>query len=58
MNKDKVIAAAVRWWARHRPVDWTLQDHMDNPTINTATPAEKKLALVVAAHLKAVKEAK
>lgn len=39
--------SAMQWWEQHRPVRWTLQQHLQNPTINCATPAENNLARAV-----------
>lgn len=43
-----VLRAAVAWWRKKRPVSFDQAEHIANPTINTTTPAEKRLAKVVA----------
>lgn len=43
-----VLGAAHVWWANHRPLSHTLQQHLENPTINTCSPAEAELARAVA----------
>lgn len=40
--------AAVVWWVGKRPLAMSLQKHLENPTLNTATDREKRLALAVA----------
>lgn len=41
--------AARKWWEMHRPVGWTLEQHLANPTINTtASEADRALARAVA----------
>ena len=44
----KVADAAVVWWTMHRPIQWSVEQHIANPTINCATAAEKTLAKMVA----------
>ena len=51
----KVADAAVVWWAMKRPVQWSLDQHLQNCRINTITDAEKHLADAVAAWLRASK---
>ncbi len=36
MSKDRVIAEAIRWWKRLRPIVMTEAEHLDNPTINAS----------------------
>ena len=52
MTKDKIVLAAISWWHMHRPIDYTLQQHIENPSINTATDPEKQLAIHVAGYIK------
>lgn len=40
--------AAIRWWKQRRPVEWTHRQHLANPTVNTTTPSEQRLARAVA----------
>ena len=41
-------SAALKWWKSRRPVDFDLEDHLANPTINcTGSDADKELALAV-----------
>lgn len=44
---------ARHWWETLRPVAWTFRQHMDNPTINTTSPAEAALARTVVAAIEA-----
>ncbi len=44
-----VVIQAVRWWKMRRPVGWTLEQHMTNPAVNTASEADKALAIAVGA---------
>jgi hypothetical protein len=32
--KTEVVAAAIKWWKSHRPVGWTENQHLENPTVN------------------------
>jgi hypothetical protein len=40
----KLIKAALSWWKWKRPVEWSVAEHLKNPTINTVTDREAKLA--------------
>lgn len=40
--------AALAWWEELRPLGWSLRQHLDNPTVNTTSAAESKLAECVA----------
>lgn len=51
-DDKSVIDAALGWWESRCPIGWTLAQHLDNPTVNTATLAEEGLALVVAARVR------
>ena len=42
-----VVEAAVKWWSGYRPCAWTLDEHLDNPTINCSTDTEHTLATAV-----------
>lgn len=44
-----VADAAIVWWAMKRPFQWSLEQHLANPHINTSTPSEKRLADAAAA---------
>ena len=44
----RVADAAAVWWTMHRPIQWSVERHLANPTINCATAAEKTLAKFVA----------
>lgn len=50
--KERVLAAALAWWRMHRPLAYSEAEHIANPTINTTSESEKKLARAVAALLK------
>ena len=52
MTKDRIVLAAISWWHMHRPIDYTLQQHIENPEINTFTDSEKQLAISVAGYVK------
>ena len=41
--------AALAWWEQLRPDNWTLREHLENPTLNTKSAAEQALAAAVAA---------
>lgn len=38
----------LAWWEELRPLGWSLRQHLDNPTVNTTSAAESKLAECVA----------
>jgi hypothetical protein len=42
MSKE-LNAGAHKWWQMRRPVEWSLQQHLEHPTITTTTPAEHRL---------------
>lgn len=50
MNQ-RVTEAAIKWWERKRPSEWTLKEHLSNPQINTVTDAEGELSKAVAEYL-------
>lgn len=56
MNKQEqdVINQAVRWWADHRPSDWTEDKHVRNPSYALVRDADYKLANAVAAYVNVV----
>lgn len=41
--------AALAWWENHRPVGWSLRQHLDNPGVNCVGEQERSLAQAVAA---------
>lgn len=45
--RERVLRAAIKWWEMHRPLSFNIAEHHANPTINTTTDAEKKLARAV-----------
>lgn len=47
-DAEQIIALAIKWWSIHKPVDWTLAQHLGNPTVNLPTPAEQALAIAIA----------
>lgn len=46
---EQTKQAALAWWESLRPVDWSLRQHIDNPTVNTASANERRMAEAVAA---------
>lgn len=44
--------AALVWWRDHRPCSFDEAEHLKNPTINTTTDTEKRLARSVARTLR------
>jgi len=52
MTKDKIVLAAIQWWEMHRPIAYTKQQHIENPSVNTATDSEKQLAISVARYVR------
>lgn len=49
--ENNIISDAIYWWETHRPLSFTLEQHLKNPTINTSSKAEEQLALSVARYL-------
>ena len=47
----EVTDAALCWWASLRPVGDTMEDHLKNPTVNTTSYAEERLANAVAEYI-------
>lgn len=45
---DTVLRAARRWWRGHRPMGWTLGQHIENPAVNCSSQFDVELALAVA----------
>ena len=45
---QRLFLAAYQWWRNHRPVAYTLEQHLQNPTTNTTTADEQALAVAVA----------
>ena len=43
------LTAALAWWESKRPEKYDLRAHLDAPTVNTTTDAERTLAAAVAA---------
>ena len=41
---DKIVEAAMAWWRGRRPLEYSLRQHLSNPTINTMNDSERKLA--------------
>jgi len=46
-EKD-IIAAARTWWRGHRPVGWTLKEHLKNARVNVGSCVNWDLANAVA----------
>lgn len=43
---------ALNWWLSKRPLNFSVEDHLLNPTINTITQEEEELAEAVAFYVK------
>lgn len=60
MNCSRIYAALHEWWRYKRPLEWTEEQHMDNPYVNVVGPGEKLLVdclmEVVEAQKKATEE--
>jgi hypothetical protein len=48
MKRTPLEQAAIRWWRSKKPCVYTLAEHLANPTINTTTDWEKRLAQAAA----------
>jgi hypothetical protein len=56
LSHDRGADAALRgavgeWFASRCPVDWTEDEHLSSPTVNTASDTEQRLALAYVAAL-------
>lgn len=49
----RIIAAAYQWFRTKRPQSYTLEQHLANPAINTATDTEANIAIAVANMMRA-----
>lgn len=45
---DEIVRAAVQWWEFHRPLSFTLDEHLEHYAVNTCSEPEKNLARAVA----------
>ena len=45
----QVERAAIGWWRTRRPLDWSVEEHLETPAVNCVTYHEEKLAEAVAA---------
>ena len=54
-REEAFLTAAFSWWISKRPVGWSRDDHLLNPTINCITIAEKKLAIAISDYLQHTK---
>ena len=48
MKSSAVLLAAVKWWSRHRPIHWSKEEHLKNPTVNMRGFEEHALAEAIA----------
>lgn len=46
MTNDQLKNAILAWWAQHRPLSFSLDDHVANPTVNLSSDADKELGRV------------
>ncbi|OGD36855.1 hypothetical protein A2V94_07145 [Candidatus Atribacteria bacterium RBG_16_35_8] len=44
-NEKKLIDCLYKWWASKRPILWDIDQHLENPSINTVSSSEKAIAL-------------
>ena len=47
-RSNELRHAAIAWWRALRPTIWTEAEHLKEPTVNTHTQAEERLAKAVA----------
>jgi hypothetical protein len=48
VHLEEVLVAAEVWWRSKRPLAWSFNAHLDHPTINCLTDAERRLAITIA----------
>lgn len=46
----------LRWWRSHRPLGWSLDEHLNNPDVNLTEPEDRNLARFVARLVKSPQE--
>lgn len=51
VTNNKTVKESVKWWESKRPLEWMLETHLENPTVNCASEAEKNLAIEVAKYV-------
>jgi len=51
MPQDLVRVAAIEWWRMKKPMSFSFEDHLANPTVNCVAEQEKALAQAVADYL-------
>ena len=54
---SELLETLGAWWRAHRPLAYSEEKHLDNPTVNMLSAEEDLLALAYVAHLKATHEA-
>ena len=47
--RDRVVRAAMRFWQMHKPVAWTMQKFIHNPTVNATSYSAEKMHRACAA---------
>lgn len=43
----ELAEVTIKWWEGKRPVEWTLEQHLDQCQVNCSTDLEKQLARLV-----------
>jgi hypothetical protein len=57
--EDEVIKAALHWWKMRRPLNYSLNQHLENPMVNACnTPASARLAKAVGRYRAASRKGK
>lgn len=51
LSLENVFYSSVRWWENRRPISWSEEEHLRNPTVNMIGDVEKELAKVVVAEI-------
>lgn len=50
-NSNQVTRSSINWWESKRPIEWMLETHLENPTVNCSSETEKNLAIEVAKYI-------
>lgn len=50
--ESNLVDSAYAWWLSKRPSDYSAEDHLRNPIVNTTSDAEAQLARDVAKYMK------
>lgn len=53
---SRIEEMAIAWWKSKHPTEWTVEMHVQNPTVNCTTAPEYRLAKEVGALVKEIRK--